>query len=186
MPTKFGARRNPIKKATRVGNANDKSAGAGSTDDKRAVKQNVKSNKTERPKLESRIVESKQQVNQKVNQQMKEKSNQQPNWQLNQQASRQVNQQSSWQMNHQLNHQLNQSNQQMNRQPNQQPNQFKHPTTTMHEPNATQPSLLKAKEKGIKIITEFELVHKGMLKVTAKSLNVDCRVYGTKKINMTN
>ena len=130
MPTKFGARRNPIKKATRVGNANDKS---GPSDDKKAVKQNAKSSKAERPKSESRIMESKQQLDPKTNKQ----------------PSRQMNQQSNHQLNQQLNH-------------------FKHPTTTMHEPNATQPGLLKAKEKGIKIITEFELVHKGMPKVTER------------------
>lgn len=99
MPTKFGARRTPIKKAARVGN--DKSAGGGGPlDEKRAVR----SGKAESPKSESRIVESKQQLN-----------------------------------------------------------HYKPQTTTVNEHNATKPGLLKAKEKGIKIITEFELVHKGMV-----------------------
>lgn len=39
-------------------------------------------------------------------------------------------------------------------------------TIASNEQNATAPGLLKAKEKGIRIITEFELVHKGMLAMT--------------------
>lgn len=48
-----------------------------------------------------------------------------------------------------------------------QPSDYSH-TPTVNENNATAAGLLKAKEKGIKIITEFELVHKGMLRATKK------------------
>ena len=99
-PIKFGSRRNPIKKAVRVGNANDKNAGDGGPP--MDVRKAVRSEKAENPKSESRLVENKQRSD-----------------------------------------------------------RVKTPTATMN--NATTPGLLKAKEKGIKIITEFELVHKGRL-----------------------